>query len=378
MERITIGLKIARLVCKQRLFGLTPAEKEELAAYRRQCLPGEDLPILSERLSPAALSERYSAVDTAKEWGVFLRRTRRRRRLGTWTAAACVCLLLVGGFSIWLLNPGKSTITLAREDSRNQISLVLSDGQKIDLSDTTSHSALEPGATLHADRLTYSQDTTDEELKYNTIIIPKGAYYHLILSDGTKVWLNADSKLYYPVHFGKNNREVSLKGEAYFEVAKDTTRPFIVSTEALNVKVLGTHFDVNSYKDDGRVYTALTEGLVEVYNEHSSRLLHPGQMASVDTREEKPSIQVDSCDTSILTGWRDGQFRFRNTSLTQILKQISRCYDVTIILQRDYQEEYYSGDISYHIPLSTLLGAIEASTSVHFDIEGNTVYMRRK
>ena len=222
----------------------------------------------------------------------------------------------------------------------------------------------------------WNQLETSETVQ--SVYVPAGQRAELVLADGTKVWLNADSKLYYPVHFGKNNREVSLKGEAYFEVAKDTTRPFIVSTEALNVKVLGTHFDVNSYKDDGRVYTALTEGLVEVYNEHGSRLLHPGQMASVDTREENLSIQVDSCDTSILTGWRDGQFRFRNTSLTQILKQISRCYDVTIILQRDYQEEYYSGDISYHIPLSTLLGAIEASTSVHFDIEGNTVYMRRK
>ena len=203
-------------------------------------------------------------------------------------------------------------------------------------------------------------------------------YYHLILSDGTKVWLNADTRIHYPVQFGKLSREISLKGEAYFEVAKDTTRPFIVNTEGMKVKVLGTKFNVNSYQDDGRIYAILEEGSVEVSNGQDTQILQPRQIAYTNTWGNTSKLTVASCDPALFTGWKEGELRFRNTSLTQILKQISRCYDVTVILDHNYQEEYFSGDISYHTPLANLLQAIEASTSVRFKIEGHTVYMKKK
>ena len=378
MERVRTILKIARLVCKKRLFGLNTTEEGQLSSALDQVLPEGNLPILSENISLASLEKRYATVNTEEEWRVFQRQHHRKRHIRIWTVAASVCFLLAGTIAIWLGRPMASTMTLAKADSKECVSLILSTGQRINLSDTCARSILDPGTTLLANSLAYHSDTMANELIYNTLVVPKGSYYHLILSDSTKVWLNADSKLYYPVHFGKNKREVSLKGEAYFEVAKDSTRPFIVSTEAIDIKVLGTCFNVNSYQDDGRVYTALVEGQVEVSSESECRVLRPGQMASMDTRKSVPTIEVDSCDTTILTAWKEGLFRFRNTSLTQILRQISRCYDVTVILERDYEEEYYSGDISYHVSLPALLQAIEASTAVRFDIKGNTVFMRKK
>lgn len=378
MERITTILKLAWLIRKKRLFGLTPLEEEQLDSARKQVLPGKEIPVLSERISLPSLEERYSAVDTDKEWRLFQGRVSKRQTVRMWGIAAGICLLLAGGFTLWLTRPKMSATLLAQEDGQKEISLMLADGRHISLSDTCGNVALDPGTTLHAGSLTYAGDPVSEELQYNLLSIPKGTYYHLVLSDGTKVWLNADSRLHYPIRFGKDCREVSLEGEAYFEVAKDSTRPFFVCTNAIRVKVLGTTFDVNSYLDDGRVYTVLVEGEVAVCTGRQAHKLSPGQIASVDTRKEVPTIQVDSCDTSLYTAWRDGQFRFRNTSLTQILKQISRCYNVSVILEHDYREEYFSGDISYHVSLPSLLEAIEASTSVRFDIEGNTVRLRRK
>lgn len=378
MERIIIALKIARLVCKKRLFGLSPAEEEELASACRQGMEGVDIPALADTLSPSSLEERYSAVDPAAEWSLFRKRVGKRHRLRWWAAAAAVCLLLAGGGAAWWLRSEEPVTVLARKDVRDGISLILANGEKVNLSDSSSCVALDPGTTLHARHLSYAQDSAAEEPVYNTLVIPKGTQYRLVLADGTRVWLNADSKLHYPVRFGTGEREVCLKGEAYFEVSRDTARPFVVRTEGMNVRVLGTRFNVNSYRDDGRTYAVLAEGSVEVYNGRGSRLLRPGQMASTDGEGEEAAIRVDNCDAALHTAWREGQFRFRNTSLTQILKQISRCYDVTIVLERDYQEEYYSGDISYLITLPTLLKAIEASTSVRFDIEGDTVFMRKK
>ena len=210
------------------------------------------------------------------------------------------------------------------------------------------------------------------------IRVARGQKSDLTLPDGTRVHLNACSELICGRNFNGRQREVELIGEAYFEVAKDTTRPFIVNTEGMKVKVLGTKFNVNSYQDDGRIYAMLEAGSVEVSNGQDTQILHPRQIAYTNTWGNTSKLTVASCDPALFTGWKEGELRFRNTSLTQILKQISRCYDVTVILDHNYQEEYFSGDISYHTPLANLLQAIEASTSVRFKIEGHTVYMKKK
>lgn len=378
METISIYLKIARLVCKKRLFGLNEIEEEQLETWNRQLAPGKDLSSYPTDFSPETLKVRYAQTDIDQEWARFRQRTRRTRKIYPWTIAASICLLIIGGFIYWYSYNTATPIILAQEDQRNSIALILDNGQEISLSDSLVSTRLAPNTKLHPEKLEYQGESSPTKITYNTLIIPKGTYYHLILSDGTKVWLNADTRIHYPVQFGKLSREISLKGEAYFEVAKDTTRPFIVNTEGMKVKVLGTKFNVNSYQDDGRIYAILEEGSVEVSNGQDTQILQPRQIAYTNTWGNTSKLTVASCDPALFTGWKEGELRFRNTSLTQILKQISRCYDVTVILDHNYQEEYFSGDISYHTPLANLLQAIEASTSVRFKIEGHTVYMKKK
>jgi len=237
---------------------------------------------------------------------------------------------------------------------------------------------LDKGTKLYeGNRLEYvrTDSLNKKELEFNQLIIPKGTFYHLVLSDGTKVWLNADSKIKYPVVFGQDKREVSLRGEGYFEVAKDSTRPFIVSTDKMDVKVLGTTFDVNTYEDEGKSFVVLVEGLVEVSaGKGESRIITPGYMAEVNMHDVQAKIQISKCDAEHYIAWKSGNFSFRNASLTEILKRVSRYYDVTVIRE----EEYYTGDVSSDVPLESLLAVIESSTSVSFKVERKIVYVQKK
>ena len=193
------------------------------------------------------------------------------------------------------------------------------------------------------------------------------------------MWLNADSKMKYPVSFGKDKREVSLHGEGYFEVAKDSTRPFIVSTEKMDVKVLGTTFDVNTYEDEGKSFVVLVEGLVEVSaGKGESRIITPGHMAEVNMYDTQAKIQISKCDAEHYIAWKNGNFSFRNASLTEILKRVSRYYDVTVIREQVFEEEYYTGDVSSDVSLESLLAVIESSNSVSFKVERKIVYVQKK
>lgn len=188
-----------------------------------------------------------------------------------------------------------------------------------------------------------------------------------------------NSKIKYLVVFGKDKREVSLSGEGYFEVTEDTFRPFIVSTDKMEVKVLGTTFDVNTYEDEGQSFVVLVEGLVEVSTgKGESRVINPGYMAVVNRSDVQKGILVSKCDAEHYIAWKDGNFCFRNASLTEILKRVSRYYDVTIIREQEFGEEYYTGDVSSDVSLESLLAVIESSISVSFKVERKIVYVQKK
>ena len=274
-------------------------------------------------------------------------------------------------------------VVLAEQGRKNNVCLVLSTGEVVDISNVEQDEVkLDKGTKLYSgNRLEYVRPDSlhKKELEFNQLIIPKGTFYHLVLSDGTKVWLNADSKIKYPVSFGKDKREVSLHGEGYFEVAKDSTRPFIVSTDKMDVKVLGTTFDVNTYEDEGKSFVVLVEGLVEVSaGKGESRIITPGHMAEVNMYDVQAKIQVSKCDTEHYVAWKNGNFSFRNASLTEILKRVSRYYDVTVIREQVFEEEYYTGDVSSDVSLESLLAVIESSNSVSFKVERKIVYVQKK
>ena len=385
MKEISQYLFIAKLICKERITGLDDSERRQLDLWRNESKEGERVFLNLQKISTEELEKRYDGVDVDMKWEDFKKRQqqgRRNIRVGV-TVAASICLLITSGLWLWLGGAKEERVVLAEQGRKNNVCLVLSTGEVVDISNVEQDEVkLDKGTKLYSgNRLEYVRPDSlhKKELEFNQLIIPKGTFYHLVLSDGTKVWLNADSKMKYPVSFGKDKREVSLHGEGYFEVAKDSTRPFIVSTEKMDVKVLGTTFDVNTYEDEGKSFVVLVEGLVEVSaGKGESRIITPGHMAEVNMYDTQAKIQISKCDAEHYIAWKNGNFSFRNASLTEILKRVSRYYDVTVIREQVFEEEYYTGDVSSDVSLEYLLAVIESSTSVSFKVERKIVYVQKK
>ena len=385
MKEISQYLFIAKLICKERITGLDDSERRQLDSWKNESKEGERVFLNLKRISTEELEKRYDEVDVDMKWEDFKKRQqqgKRNIRVGV-TVAASICLLIISGLWLWLGGAKEERIVLAEQGRKNNVCLVLSTGEVVDISNVEQDEVkLDKGTKLYSgNRLEYVRPDSlhKKELEFNQLIIPKGTFYHLVLSDGTKVWLNADSKIKYPVSFGKDKREVSLHGEGYFEVAKDSTRPFIVSTDKMDVKVLGTTFDVNTYEDEGKSFVVLVEGLVEVSaGKGESRIITPGHMAEVNMYDVQAKIRVSRCDTEHYVAWKNGNFSFRHASLTEILKRVSRYYDVTVIREEVFEEEYYTGDVSSDVPLESLLAVIESSTSVSFKVERKIVYVQKK
>ena len=207
--------------------------------------------------------------------------------------------------------------------------------------------------------------------KNNELIIPKGGEYQVVLADGTKVWLNSASRLIYPQSFMGKERRVVLSGEAFFDVAHDAERPFIVETSRMNVKVLGTRFNVNDYDDNEEVSTTLVNGSVEIFSggQQAFRLV-PGEQAYGKENElEKREVNV-----RLYTSWIDGKFLFNNTELEEIAKQISRWYDVEIFFSSENVKKVrFTGAIVKFKPLDDLVRMIESTSQVRFSVKGKTI-----
>ena len=307
MKEISQYLFIAKLICKERIAGLNDSEKKRLDSWRNESGKRERVFLDLQRISTEELEKRYDKVDVDLKWESFKKRQQQRKRnirMGV-AVAASICLLITSGLWLWLGTLGEERVVLAEQGRQNNVCLVLSTGEMVDISNVGQEEVkLDKGTKLYeGNRLEYVRPDSlhKKELEFNQLIIPKGTFYHLVLSDGTKVWLNADSKIKYPVSFGQDKREVSLRGEGYFEVAKDSTRPFIVSTDKMDVRVLGTTFDVNTYEDEGKSFVVLVEGLVEVSaGKGESRIITPGYMAEVNMHDVQAKIQISKCDPGIM------------------------------------------------------------------------------
>ncbi|WP_113652101.1 FecR family protein [Pedobacter namyangjuensis] len=210
---------------------------------------------------------------------------------------------------------------------------------------------------------------------YNTITTPKGGQYQVLLPDGTKVWLNAASSLKYPEVLGKTERMVTLTGEAYFEVAKDG-RPFYVNSKQQSVKVLGTHFNVNTYMDDNFSKTTLLEGSIALNTSKNSKIIKPGQQALIGVNS---LIAIDKdVDVQNVVAWKNGLFVFDNAGLKSILNQLERWYDIKIDYS-DIPNKRYNGMVPRKAKLSEVLNMLELTGNINFKIEeGRTLKVFNK
>lgn len=208
---------------------------------------------------------------------------------------------------------------------------------------------------------------SNDFVDYHTITIPRGGQYQLLLSDGTKVWLNSASTLKYPVKFSKNERTVQLTGEAYFEVAKDKTKPFKVNVDDLDVKVLGTHFNIMAYKDEKAIKTTLLEGSVQLTTPHKQVMLKPGEEGRLSYGSG--SIDVQQVDAEEAVAWKEGYFVFDNEDIHTIMKRISRWYDVEVVFPPNFKRASFGGTVSRFKDVTQVLKSLELTGSVHFEIK---------
>lgn len=234
-------------------------------------------------------------------------------------------------------------------------------------------------------KLAYNNAKTNGNANvFHTLITPKGGKYQLVLPDGTKVWLNAASSLSFPTKFASNKREISLKGEAYFEVAHlylpngKKKVPFVVKVDGPNsnkgsVEVLGTHFNVNAYADEATVNTTLLSGAVKVNMANKAVVLAPGQLAQLTAKNELEVL--NQVDTTEVVAWKNGYFHFESADLPTILRQFSRWYDVEVAYEGKIKPRRFFGMVSRSSSLATALELLKEN-DVYFRIEGKKLIVK--
>jgi transmembrane sensor len=260
----------------------------------------------------------------------------------------------------------------------NSAILTLSNGKKIDLSKAASGQlALQSGIQViktASGQLAYKiTDATGEPdaIKTNNVTTPKGGQWQVILPDGTHIWLNSASSIIYPATFAhQKERTVQLKGEAYFEVAKDKRHPFIVNTDKQSVTVLGTHFNINSYPDEPSVRTTLAEGRVKISGTSGqTKFLKPGQQAILANN----GLTVSDANIEEALAWKNGYFRFNDENIHSVMRKLSRWYNIDVQYDPDISKDGLNGRISRFKNISQVLKALEATKTVHFKVEGRRV-----
>ena len=310
--------------------------------------------------------------------------------LRKWGWAAAAILIIAAGTYAWLTNRNvHQSLANGNKDIHSDIApggdkatLVLSDGTTIPLDSAATGAIAQQGSSSVVKqangRISYNlKGAATGAIMMNTMRTPRGGQYQLELPDGTLVWLNAASSITYPAAFTGKERKVTISGEAYFEVAKNKENPFIVDvSDKSSIKVLGTHFDVNSYADENAIRTTLLEGSVQVITgaanpanpDHGSSntvTLKPGQQSQI--YQQRLSVS-NNADIDKVMAWKNGLFNFEDASLEEVMRQLERWYDVQVIYEKSIPDIRFGGEISRNLKLSDLLKVL-ARAEVKFRIE---------
>ena len=339
----------------------------------------------------------FQRVHLELQWGVyareiqpdfnsFRRKLKKHPDMRIWysVAAVLVLALSVGGALLW--HSGEKTVQVAHEQTiqpgKPQAILVLSSGVKVEMGeiareleeqDGTSVRVSETGNVSYQSVQEKEGAEKDTEKMMNRLLVPRGGEFNLTLSDGTRVWLNAETELLYPVRFSGKQRVVYLKGEAYFDVVKNQEMPFIVQVEDVSVKVYGTGFNVNTYEG---VETVLVNGSVGMKQGGKEVMLTPNQKGTFD--RSKGEIVVEDVDVLAYVAWKDGDFIFRNESLGRIMDKLSRWYGLEVFYQNgELRDVHLSGNLKRYKDVQELFHSFERISDARFKVQGNTVFISK-
>lgn len=307
-------------------------------------------------------------------------------------AAIIVAFVLAGG-TWWMVKENPEEIISVELSETSMLSpgtpkayILFSSGQRMDLT-TTEHDTMimEKGMQVRvgsSGKISYipgdSGSILKQEIVYNTIVVPRGGEYKLELADGTLVWLNSDSELRYPVKFAGSQRDVWLKGEGYFEVSKNPEKSFRVVVDDMIVKVLGTSFNINAYKDRGNILTTLVSGKVDIQDMSGKSLVVMSPNQQVDFRHGKIS-SVQEVDITRFVSWIDGKFYFNDMTLENIMSQLQRWYDIEVFFVDEELKSYpFTGVIRRDFTAGQIFEIIEKTTRVKFNVRGKCVTVNHK
>ena len=386
---------IAQLIRHSLTGELSEQERGELEAW---LLDSEEHQVLFEKIKKeiriSSESSLFRSLNDEVAWQKFKTTTRERkrrvyvRRILTYAAVIVLPLAVVAGFLF--LNREKDMLPMAPErviritPGGPRAVLITADQTVHELNGVQGQREIEVekgvvikqgGANLEYDSL--GAPVQEVTLAMNTLKIPRGGEFRLKLSDGTNVYLNSASELKYPVRFDEKERKVYLSGEAYFEVTKDSDRPFYVVTEEVQVRVYGTEFNVNTHQP-GKVHTVLVDGKVGIKKRGMTGeiTMKPGELASFD--RNAGTFEVKEVDVRQYVVWKDGYFTFENESLEQILNTLSLWYDVDVFFQSESAKQLvFTGYMKRYNDISEILNAITEVVGVNFTINGKTIIVSK-
>ena len=390
MDRTNQNFQIADLISKLLKGDITEAEDLYLQKWVNE--HPENRTFFKKFVDSTYLENQqntFRAIDSNKAWNKLYRRiykTPESRPLYPGIlkyAAILIPVLITFGLLFYLSDEEKGetekkSVQSARTNdikpgSKRAI-LTLSNGESVVLDSGVRRNIDEDNGTFinnNNDILSYNTSNHSQTGKidfFNTVLIPAGGEYRLILADGTKVWMNSKSELRYPIEFNGTERKVYLKGEAYFEVAKNASMPFIVKTDKAEVKVLGTHFNVSAYTDDETKAT-LIEGVVKVKGVKGAAVLRPGEQAVISNSQFKVR---DDFDAEGEIAWKNGLFNFKDAGIEEIMRNAARWYDIEVKYVGDIPTTELSGRMSRNVNLSGLIKILEFE-GIKFRIEGRKV-----
>ena len=264
---------------------------------------------------------------------------------------------------------------------KSQAVLTLASGELVELNTKTEGAIIDKRGEIIArgnkNELVYDKENQAEEIEFNKVTVPRGGEFQLTLSDGTKVWLNSETELKYPVSFSGHERKIFLKGEAFFKVTHNKNKPFIVVSDRQNVQVYGTSFNVKDYLDEEYVQTTLAEGSVKVFDKDSklSRFIKPGEQAVLGNN----NLTVREVDISQYVSWKDGEFIFHHERLEDIMKKISRWYDVEIFyLNQGIKDYHFTAWFKKDKGIEYVVDQLKATNRLDVRIKNRTIIISDK
>lgn len=375
---------ISELIYKQIIGSITEEEFHELQEWRKSNPKNEetyrrliDIHFLEKEYHKYKTIEHTRPLEDMKS---RIQRERFPKQIRFWkltSAVAATLLFAVCSITLWNTFENRSETYTAMENISSQIPdieagktqaiLTLNDGSTISLgADSTVNSQ------LIARRQSSSQN---EAKKINNLTTPRGSEFMVMLEDSTKVWLNAESQLIYPESFDEKERRVKIKGEAYFQVAKDATRPFYVESSGITIRVYGTEFNINAYAEEKEVYTTLVSGSISLQHANESKselVLTPGHQAIYN--KDNKITSVKSVNTEAITSWHNGRFVFEEQTLEQIMKTLARWYNFEYEFDNEnIRNTIFKGSAPRYANLSEVLSILEKSGGLKFRAKNDKI-----